>query len=226
MRPLTDDCPKPLLEVNGRPLIEHQVTRLAAAGITDIIINTAYLGHMIRSHLGNGRRFGVAIEYSAEPEPLETGGAIARALPLLGGQPFLLVNGDIWTDIDYARLLEQSRLRVKGRRALGLLVLVATPPFKSRGDFALAEGGTVLSATGVHATFTFSGVSILSPRLVSDYPRRRRIFPLGEVFAWAVGRRQLAGVLHEGYWLDVGTPARLQELRQYLTRVRCSSGSS
>jgi MurNAc alpha-1-phosphate uridylyltransferase len=207
MRPLTLETPKPLLQVHGISLIEHHIRRLAEAGICDLIVNIAYLGEKIRTALGDGSSLGVRIQYSVEPEPLETAGALHHALPLLGDAPFLLVNGDVWTDYPFARLRDYS---LNGD---GHLVLVPNPSHKTAGDFALSTDGAVrMLATG--GGLTFSGISLLSPRLVRDYPRVRRQFPLREVFEWAIQRSALTGEQFSGAWCDVGTPARLAELNR------------
>ena len=204
MRPLTLETPKPLLQVRGVSLIEHHIRRLKGVGIRDVVINVAYLGEKIRTALGDGAHLGVSIQYSIEPEPLETAGALLHALPLLGDKPFLLINGDVWTDYPCAKLSEQPPL------GHGHLVLVPNPPHKAGGDFSLdPEGGVqILGESG----FTFSGISLLSPQLIRDYPHPRRQFPLREVFEWAIQHSALTGELFTGTWCDVGTPERLADL--------------
>lgn len=204
MRPLTLETPKPLLQVRGVSLIEHHIRRLKDVGIHDLVINVAYLGEKIRAALGDGAYLGVSIQYSVEPEPLETAGALLHALPLLGEEPFLLINGDVWTDYPFAKLTEQPLL------GHGHLVLVPNPSHKAGGDFSLdPEGGVqILGESG----FTFSGISLLSPQLIRDYPHPRRRFPLREVFEWAIQHSALTGELFTGTWCDVGTPERLAEL--------------
>jgi len=224
MQQLTANCPKPLLEVNGYPLIEHQIHRLVSAGIQEIIINTAYLGHMIQTQIGSGERFGISITFSTEPEPLETAGAIAHAFSLLGSKPFLLVNSDVWIDLDYAYLLDKLRVSATLRDGGGHVVLVTNPAFKASGDFALNDEGLVVSPARRDRTYTFSGVSVLSPALIWDCPFRREKFALREVFDWAIGLRRLTGEHFSGYWQDVGTPERLRLLRQHVNKPGyCSS---
>src|SRR4051794_11679201 len=156
MRPLTDREPKPLLRVGGKRLIEYHLERLAAGGFRDVVINTAWLGDMIEAALGAGERYGLSITYSHErPEALETGGGIFNALPLLGPAPFLLVNGDVWTDIDFGALR-----RPPPHGALAHLVLVPNPPQHPRGDFLLDAG---LVADGEGPRHTYSGVGIYTP---------------------------------------------------------------
>ncbi|MCV6613924.1 MAG: nucleotidyltransferase family protein [Cellvibrionaceae bacterium] len=209
MRPLTETCPKPLLQAGGCSLIEHQLRRLKSAGIEQIIINIAYLGEQIRTALGDGSQLGVKIVYSPEPEPLETGGAINLALPLLGDQPFVLVNGDVWCDFDLARLKRHQL-----GRQLGHLLMVPNPGFKARGDFRLDEDSLLQPLQGASEdSYTYSGIALLSPALVADYPERRSIFPLAEAFRWAVAADKLSAELYRGDWRDIGTVARLEQLR-------------
>ncbi len=208
MRPLTLHTPKPLLPVNGKPLIEYQLARLAEAGITDCIINVAWLGEQIRQALGDGSRYDLRIRYSVEPEPLETGGAINRAMPLLEDAPFLLINADIWLDYPLRRLLEQV-----GQVEDGHLVLVENPDHNKAGDFTLGEDSRLgLAQSGDSASYTFSGLSLLHPRIVRDYGRRREIFPLLESLTFSIERGGLTGEVFRGQWMDIGTPQRLREL--------------
>ncbi len=211
MRPLTDTLPKPLLRAGGKPLIQYHIERLREAGITDVVINTAYLGEKIRQFLGGGRELGVTIVYSEEPQPLETGGAVNRALNLLGPEPFLLVNADIWTDYSLAHL---SR-RPMPQHILGHLVFVSNPKHNRGGDYMLDESGYVVPQCG--EGLTFSGVSMLSPGLIEHYPRCRETFPLREALDFAIANRQLTGEIYDGDWRDIGTPERLQQLDRDLS---------
>lgn len=205
MRPLTDHCPKPLLDVAGTPLIVRHIERLAAAGFHDIVINIAHLGHMIETVLGNGSRWGVSIRYSREVQPLETAGGIVNALPVLGDKPFLLINGDIWCDYPLERL---QSLQLPG---LAHLVLVDNPEHHRAGDFVL-QGGKV-HPRGEQAGLTFSGLSVMHPRLFEDWRQRAgEAFPLREILLPAMAAGQVSGEHYAGYWLDVGTPQRLQQL--------------
>jgi len=209
MRPLTDATPKPLLSVGGKRLIEHHLERLAAARFHEVVINTAWLGDLIEATLGDGRRFGLAITYSHErPEALETGGGILQALPLLGSAPFLLVNGDVWTDIDFGALR-----RSPPAGSLAHLVLVRNPPQHARGDFLLDQGH-VLEGEGQR--YTYSGIGIYQPDLFADCAPGK--FPLLPLLRRAIAARQLTGELHGGRWYDIGTVERLNaldaELRQ------------
>src|SRR6185369_16150346 len=172
MRPLTDAAPKPLLTVGGKRLIEYHLERLAGAGFRDVVINTAWLGDMIEQVLGDGRRFGLAITYSHErPEALETGGGIFRALPLLGSAPFLLVNGDVWTDVDFGALR-----RDPPGDSLAHLVLVTNPPQHPRGDFLLQQGHV---SEGDGMRHTYSGIGIYRPELFAGCePGKFPLLPL------------------------------------------------
>jgi MurNAc alpha-1-phosphate uridylyltransferase len=213
MRPLTDTCPKPLLQAGGRPLVVWQLERLAAAGFTEVVMNLSWLGAQIEAALGDGARHGVRIEYSREPWPaLETGGGIFNALPLLGKEPFLLVNGDVYTDVDYAQL----RLTPGD---LAHLVLVANPEHHPRGDFWLDEAGRIIAAgSEVTERLTYSGVAIIHPELLSGAPGGR--FALLPWLERAREARRLGGQRHNGRWLDVGTPERLASLDAELGRMR------
>lgn len=206
MRPLTDHTPKPLLEVAGKPLIQHHIERLAMAGFSDLVINHAHLGSQIEQALGNGSRWGLSIRYSPETPALETGGGILRALPLLGDAPFLVINADVWTDIDFAAL------RSAKLTGLAHLVLVQNPEHHPSGDFSLRQGRVMLLNTG--DTFTFSGIGLYRAALFggcSDGP-----FPLAPLLRAAMARGQVSGELHRGLWMDIGTPQRLAELESML----------
>jgi len=204
MRPLTDKLPKPLLPVAGKPLIVHHIERLARSGIRQLVINHAHLGEMIEAYLGNGSAWGVDIQYSPEKKALETGGGILRALPLLGEAPFLVVNGDIWCDFDFACLRLQDQM-------LAHLVLVSNPPHHPAGDFVL-QGGRVQVDQGV--PLTFSGIGVYHPRLFAAC--RAGTFPLAPLLKAAMTQGRVSGEYHQGLWIDVGTPQRLTELESRL----------
>ncbi|MEH6627218.1 MAG: nucleotidyltransferase family protein [Motiliproteus sp.] len=225
MRPLTDHCPKPLLEVAGKPLIQHHVERLVGCGITELVINLAYLGEQIEAYLGDGSRWGAKIQYSNEPEPLETGGGIFKALPLLsdGEQSFLLVNGDIWCDMNYRQLLEDPLL------GDAHLVMVDNPEHHPSGDFRLNNGRVsedlALEGLGDEGQepsqrLTYSGVSIISPRLFDNQQGGK--FALAPLLRAAMKRSRVCGSYYPGYWLDVGTPERLQQLELHLRQLQSS----
>lgn len=202
MRPLTDHTPKPLLPAAGKPLIEHTIVQLVAGGFTEIIINHAHLGFQIEERLGDGEHLGAIIHYSPEGEQaLETAGGIINALPLLGTEPFLVVNGDIATDFPFASLRHQ---------AVGLahLVLVVNPPHHPHGDFALDGSGWVREDGG--EKFTFSGVGVYRPELFDGLdPGIRKLAP---ILHQAMAVKQVTGQVHAGFWMDIGTPERLSAL--------------
>lgn len=201
MRPLTDTTPKPLLKVGGRALIEYHLAALCASGISEVVINHAWLGEQIIAALGDGSRYGLQIHYSDESAgALETAGGIVRALPLLGEEPFVVVNGDVFTDYDYARL---------PRRLDGLahLVMVDNPPQHPQGDFVLHEGR--LLAEG-ESRLTFSGIGLYDPQLFSGCGPGP--LPLAPILRAAMARNEVSAEHYTGQWLDIGTPTRLAEL--------------
>jgi MurNAc alpha-1-phosphate uridylyltransferase len=211
MRPLTDHTPKVLLQVGGKPLVQWHVEKLWRAGFDQIVINHAWLGEQIEKALGNGARFGPRIVYSAEAQALETAGGITKALPLLGTQPFLVVNGDIFTDFDFGRLVPRlGQLAADG--LLAHLVLVDNPAHHPNGDFALCETG--VEAEG-ETRLTFSGIGIYQPELFEsvDAGGRAQLAPLLRA---AMGKHRVSGERHTGLWCDVGTPERLIELNRVL----------
>ena len=213
MRPLTDVEPKPLLRVGGKPLIEYHLERLAGAGFREVIINTAWLGARIEAALGGGERFGLSITYSHErPEALETGGGIFRALPLLGPGPFLVVNGDVWTDIDFAALRRDPPVN-----SLAHIVLVKNPPQHARGDFRL-ENGWVAEGEGLR--HTYSGIGIYRPEFFAGCSPGK--FPMLPLMRRAIAARELSGELHTGRWNDIGTVGRLQALDAELMQAKVS----
>jgi len=203
MRPLTDHTPKPLLPAGGKPLIVWHIEHLAAAGFRDLVINHAHLGSQIEAALGNGSDFGVSITYSPEGEALETAGGIAHAMPLLGPEPFLVVNGDIFTDFDFAGLRDKP-----GSDRLAWLVLVDNPGHNAAGDFALEQ--QVVSEQGAEM-HTFSGIGVYCPSLFQAVRpgEKARLAPL---LRQAMRTGQVGGELYRGRWLDIGTPQRLTEL--------------
>jgi MurNAc alpha-1-phosphate uridylyltransferase len=201
MGALTATQPKPLLAVGERSLIEHHVLKLAASGVAEVVINLSYRGAAIREHLGDGSRFGVSIAYSEEGEPpLETAGGIVHALPLLGAEPFLVVNSDVYTDFDFRILTDRPRVPA--------LVLVPNPPHHARGDFGLDTAGFVSAAPPLS---TYAGIAVFHPRGFAGVPPGRR--PLKPWLDAAIARRELEGLRFSGLWLDVGTPERLAEAR-------------
>lgn len=208
MRPLTDTTPKPLLRAGGRTLIEYHLAALRSAGICDVVINYSRLGKQIEDHLGDGARYGLNIAYSAEGEqPLETGGGIFQALPLLGNAPFIVVNADIWTDYPYARLINQL-----ASDDLAYLVLVDNPVHHPEGDFVLHNRRLINSPSA--RRFTFAGIGVYQPKLFSLCQPGN--FPLAPLLRAAINANQVSGELWRGAWFDIGTPARLQDLQRVL----------
>ncbi len=204
MRPLTDASPKALLPIAGKPLIEHVIGALSAGGFRELVINIFHCGEMIKATLGAGERFDVDIVYSREPEPLETGGGIRKALPLLGEKPFLVVNADILTDFDFAGLSGRSLEGI-----LGHLVLTNNPDHHRAGDFAIDARGN-LSLEG--ARLTYAGIAVLSPALFENAPPGP--FPLRDLFIPAVKAGCLTGEHFRGLWVDIGTPERYRKARE------------
>ncbi|HEY9190550.1 MAG TPA: nucleotidyltransferase family protein [Sulfurovum sp.] len=205
MRPLTDKTPKPLLNVGGIPLIVWHIERLAHDGFTDIVINIAHLGYQIPEALGDGSEWGVHITYSDEQEEggLESAGGIVKALPLLGEETFLVVNGDIWTDYDF----QENRKLAEG--ILAHLILVPNPEHNPEGDFAL-NGQRVVDAK----QYTFSGIGYYSPKLFEAVPYGKSA--LAPLLRAAMKEGKVTGELYEGEWLDIGTPERLELLNAQL----------
>ena len=224
LRPLTEHTPKPLLDVRGKPLIVYHLEALARAGVKEVVINTAWLGEKLEAYLGDGRQYGLSITWSRETKPLETGGGIYRALPLLGTEPFMLINGDVWTDYPFEQLL--SRQLDEG--CLAHLVLVPNPEHNLAGDYCFASGqaietdemqrGVLAGPVAVdklvgRSTFTFSGLSLIHPQLFATCGHAEA-FPLRDVLAPAFHHGQVGGELYRGEWCDVGTVARLFALNQ------------
>lgn len=215
MRPLTDHLPKPLLAVAGKPLIVHHIEALERAGIQDIVINHAWLGALIEQQLGDGSQFGVRLRYSAEGETgLETAGGIKKALPLLGDEPFLVVNGDVLTDINFTELKNALPPNM-----LAHLVLVPNPPQHPGGDFGFDE--TTASVTSQSAQqFTFSGIALYRPAFFADVPDGKQ--KLAPFLRKAMAELQVSGELHTGFWADIGTPERLAAADLQFRQLECN----
>ena len=219
MRPLTDHTPKPLIEAGGKPLIVWHLEKLAAIGVQDVVVNTSWLADRFPAVLGDGARWGMRLHYPHEGDtPLETGGGMLNARPLLGEAPFLLVNGDIWTDFDFARLPREPS-------GLAHLVMVDPPAFAPRGDFALDDAGH-LHRDGGHR-LTYAGLGIYRPALLDDWrqhaaaqiretPSGKPRFPLLPLLHAGMASACVTGERLQGRWTDVGTPQRLAELNHEL----------
>jgi len=240
MRPLTDHTPKPLLAVAGKPLIVWHLERLAQTGFADVVINHAWLGEQIAAALGDGSRWGLRIGYSPESPALETAGGIARALPLLGAAPFLVINGDVWCDwsLGQARALVA---RVDGKRHQAWLLLAQNPPHHPEGDFGLQgdylfdpgqrapsssdqPSSPDLSPAAPRLTYTYTGIGVYHPALFAGLAPGEPA-PLAPLLRRAIGRRAVLGARHAGQWLDVGTRERLAQLDAALRR-RAASASA
>ena len=219
MRPLTDHTPKPLLQVGDKPLVEWHLDKLAALGISDVVINTSWLAPQFPLALGDGQRWGLRLHFLYEgPVPLETGGGMLNALSLLGEAPFLAVNGDIWSDYDFARLPQEPAGDAH-------LVLVDNPEHHPGGDFALEPDGTLATAAG-RQRLTFSGIGVYRPSLlegwqdiIGDAPGSEQTpprFKLAPLLRAAIAAGRATGEHHRGRWTDVGTPQRLQSLDESL----------
>jgi MurNAc alpha-1-phosphate uridylyltransferase len=207
MRPITDAIPKPLVPVAGKALIVYHLEALARAGVRDVVINLAYRGSQIRDALGDGSGQGVRIAYSDEgPEPIETGGGIFKALPLLGPGPFMVVNGDVWTDFDFSRMPQLDA------GAHARLIMVPNPPHVARGDFGLDGDYLVESETN---RYTYSGLGVFSPEFFAGCQPGK--FPLLPLLKRAIAARRLRGEVYRGVWSDIGTPERLAALEAELS---------
>lgn len=209
MRPLTDHCPKPLLKAGGKPLIAHHLERLAAAGIHEVVINVSYRAEQIMTALGQGDAFGLHIHWSEEQSPLETGGGIHQALPLLGDSPFVLINGDVWSDLNPVQLGQLADTD------LARLVMVDNPEHHPHGDFHLDAQGK-LHGDGI-PRLTYSGIALINPQLVASHAPG--CFPLAPLLRDAMRQGRVSGHHHRGQWVDVGTPERLQALDNFLRQT-------
>jgi MurNAc alpha-1-phosphate uridylyltransferase len=207
LRPLTDAIPKAMVPAGGKPLIAWHLERLAAAGYREAVINVSHLAERVVEGLGDGGRYGLRVTYSREREPLETAGGIAQARALLGEDPFLLVNADIYCEFDFAALR-----RVSLGARLVHLILVPNPQHRSGGDFTLDEG---MIGNGTGARYTYAGIAVMSPALVAGVKPGEKA-PLAPLLRAAAERRLASGELHRGVWQDVGTRERLAELEAHL----------
>ena len=202
LAPLTAKVPKPLLEIGGASLLERHLRQLCAAGFSEVVINVSHLGAVIEERIGDGRRYGLTVRFSREPAaPLETGGGLLHALPLLGDEPFVAINGDVWTDFPLAKLMPPPRL--------AHLVLVPNPAHNADGDFGL-EGVNVTHTAS--KPYTFAGIAVYKPALLQD--RTPGAFRLAPVLFERARAGQVTGEIHRGHWFDIGTPKRLDEARR------------
>jgi len=209
LRPLTDTLPKPLIKVAGKSLIEYHLTNLARAGINEIIINTAWLAEKIHQELGDGSKYNVIIQYSDEGEALETAGGIIKALPLLGNEPFLVINGDIWCDYDFTNLPELELDKQAH------LILVNNPEHNQSGDFALQQNGLIKNAA--KTMHTFSGIGIYRSEFFAE--QNHGTVPLAPIIRNKCEENLVTGEIYNGMWTDVGTLERLQEIEIQLKNV-------
>lgn len=214
MRPLTDTSPKPLLRVGGDPLITWHIRHLVDADITDIIVNHAWLGAQIETALGNGAHDGARIVYSPEEQALETAGGIAQALEFFEGEPFLVVNGDIWCDWDFGLAADLAADLVR-QDGLAWLLLVDNPAHHPEGDFTLEPTGLV-GMPDAGTALTFAGIGIYRPELFAGLSRGTAA-PLAPILRAAIAQQRVTGMHHAGHWVDVGTPERLTQLDQWLS---------
>ena len=217
MRPLTDHTPKPLLQVGQHALIEWHLLKMAAAGITDIVINVAWLGERIQAHLQDGSRYGVSIRYSPEANALETAGGIKNALPLLGDEPFLIINGDVYTDWT-PQLNSTIAASLTTQQVLAHVYLVDNPPHHPQGDFYYCPNSTLLLEAPPSVSsqaYTYSGIGYYHPEFFHSVEQGSAA-PLGPLLREHIHHQQVSACLHTGQWVDVGTPERLQALNQQL----------
>ncbi|MBA2650316.1 MAG: nucleotidyltransferase family protein [Legionella sp.] len=211
LKEITHSLPKALCPVNKMPLIEHHINKLAGAGFNRIIINHAYLGGQIRQYLGNGTKFGIQIVYSPEPPGgLETGGGITKALPLLGKEPFITVNADIYTDFDF-RLLDLNTVDL-----IHLILVKNNPGLNHPGDFGLMDNHCV---TNTNCVYTFSGIACYHPKVFTDFnkPGRFSMLPLLRKHAQ---EKKITGSLHAGCWFDIGSPIRLKAANEFVQNIK------
>ena len=204
LRPLTDHTPKPLLPIGGKPMIVHHLEKLAAAGFKEVVINLGHLGYKIPEALGDGSTWGLSIAYSDEgPAPLETGGGLTKALPLLGDEPFLLVNGDVWSDLDFSSI--PSSL---AENDLATLFLVPKPGWREKGDFSLSNSRVVESQ---RPEYLYAGIALYHPKILDGAKVEK--FSIVPRLKSAISKNLVGGILFSGEWDDVGTPDRLSSLQ-------------
>lgn len=207
MCPLTDELPKPLVPIAGKPFVVHQLLKLAACGIKEVVINLSYRAEQIKQALGDGQRYGIHLHYSLEPTVLETGGGICQALPLLGPEPFIVLSADIWTDYPLERLVKKNLGAAEAH-----LVLVDNPNFHPYGDFHLGTGGFL--AVHPQPKLTFANLGLYHPKLFENY--RVEVFPLSKALYSGIEQKKISGEQYVGPWFNVGTVDELQRIETYL----------
>lgn len=210
LKPLTDTCPKPLIPVLGKPLIVYHLEKLASIGVQEVVINVSYLAETIQNTLGDGRTYGLHIQYSVEAPVKETGGGIVQALPLLGDKPFLLISADIWTDYPFENLPFQLQ-------GLGHLVLVDNPAYHPEGDFSLSEDGRLLLPDPALGTLTYGNIAILDPKLFQGCPQNTP-FSLGPLLRKACEANLMTGETFQSKWANIGTEQCLNSLEYELSQ--------
>ena len=205
LRPLTDHTPKPMVPIDGKPLIVYHLEKIAQTGIVDVVINLGHLGSKIPQALGNGSEWGLSIQYSDEgPEPLETGGGMTKALPLLGEDTFMLVNGDVWCDLDYRDIPKKLE-----NNDQALLYMVQQPDWRDRGDFSLQNNRVIESE---NPEYLYAGIALYHPSILDGAQVEK--FSIVPRLKKAISAKRVAGVLHSGVWDDVGTPDRLRSIQK------------
>ena len=212
--PLTATTPKPLIKVGNKPLIQYHIENLASAGIKEIVINTCWLGEQIESYFGDGSSFGLTIKWSKESELLETGGGVSNALHLLGREPFLLINADIWSNFLFSSLVEKKL----PPNIDANLILIPKPAHNKGGDFTLKSGSIVGIPTPQQITYTFSGISILRPEIFTKYVTLTKSFPLLDLLSKHISLESVMGSIYRGIWWDSGTLENLEALDSFLTK--------
>ncbi len=214
MRPLTDHLPKPLLKVNDKSLIEYHIENLVAAGVSDLIINHAWLGEKIKAQLGNGSIYGASIEYSKEEQALETAGGIQKVLPFFDHQPFIVINGDVFTDYPLSQLITSSQSLSIDSNVLAHLILVNNPSHHLKGDF-YCNGQQVYDSPyheeHILQKYTFSGIAAYHPTFFDHLKAGKQA--LAPLLHAAIPKKQISGEIYSGYWCDIGTAQRLKEIQ-------------